>query len=61
MFPKGWIRELGSHATALKSVAGYGPDAESNISDADVPERVFGATVTVNAFDVLGVRPAAVR
>ena len=30
-FPKGWIRELGSHATALKSVAGYGPDAESNI------------------------------
>jgi hypothetical protein len=32
-FPKGWIRELGLHATALKSVAGYGPDAESNISD----------------------------
>jgi len=58
VFPKGWIRELGSHATALKSVAGYGPDAESNITDADVPERVFGATVTVNAFDVLGVRPA---
>jgi predicted permease len=58
LFPKGWIRELGSHATALKAVAGYGADAESNISDADVPERVFGATVTVNAFDVLGVRPA---
>ena len=61
VFPKGWIRELGSHATALKSVAGYGPDAESNISGADVPERVFGATVTVNAFDVLGVRPAVGR
>jgi predicted permease len=58
VFPKGWIRELGSHATALKSVAGYGPDAESNISDSDVPERVFGATVTVNALDVLGVKPA---
>jgi len=58
LFPKGWLRELGLHATALKAVAGYGPDAESNISDADVPERVFGATVTVNAFDVLGVRPA---
>ncbi|MBS1803825.1 MAG: ABC transporter permease [Acidobacteria bacterium] len=58
LFPKGWIRELGSHATALKAVAGYGADAESNISDTDAPERVFGATVTVNAFDVLGVRPA---
>ena len=61
LFPKGWIRELGSHATALKAVAGYGPDAESNISDGDVPERVFGSTVTVNAFDVLGVRPALGR
>jgi predicted permease len=58
LFPKGWIRELGAHATALKSVAGYGADAESNISDADVPERVFGASVTVNALDELGVKPA---
>jgi predicted permease len=57
-FPKGWIRELGTHATALISVAGYGPDAESNISDSDVPDRVFGATVTVNAFDTLGIHPA---
>ena len=57
VFPKGWLRELGSHATALKSVAGYGPDAESNISDSDVPDRVFGAKVTVNAFDTLGIRP----
>lgn len=61
LFPKGWIRELGSHATALKAVAGYGPDAESNISDGDVPERVFGASATVNALDVLGVKPAAGR
>ena len=61
LFPKGWIRELGSHASALKAVAGYGPDAESNISDADLPERVFGSAVTVNAFDVLGVRPALGR
>jgi predicted permease len=61
LFPKGWIRELGSHATALKAVGGYGPDAESNIADADLPERVFGAAVTVNAFDVLGVRPAVGR
>ncbi len=57
-FPKGWIRELGSHATALKSVAGFGPDAESNISESDVPDRVFGAKVTVNAFDTLGIHPA---
>jgi predicted permease len=56
-FPKGWIRELGSHATALKSVAGYGPDAESNIAESDVPDRVFGAKVTVNAFDTLGIHP----
>lgn len=57
-FPKGWIRELGSHATALKSVAGYGADSESNISDSDVPDRVFGSSVTVNAFDTLGIHPA---
>jgi predicted permease len=57
-FPKGWIRELGSHATALISVAAYGPDAESNLSDSDVPDRVFGAAVTVNAFDALGIHPA---
>lgn len=57
-FPKGWIRELGSHSTALKSVAGYGPDKESNISDSDLPDRIFGATVTVNTFDTLGIHPA---
>jgi predicted permease len=57
-FPKGWIRELGSHATALRSVAAYGPDAESNISESDVPDRVFGAKVTVNALDTLGIHPA---
>jgi predicted permease len=58
VFPKGWIRELGLHATALKAVAGYGADAESNVSDSDVPDRVFGSSVTVNAFDALGIHPA---
>jgi len=58
VFPKGWIRELGSHSTALLSVAGYGPDTESNFSDSDRPDRVFGAAVTVNAFDTLGIHPA---
>ena len=58
VFPKGWIRELGNHATALRSIAGFGPDAESNVSDSDVPDRVFGAKVTVNAFDTLGIHLA---
>ncbi len=58
VFPKGWIRELGNHATALASIAGYGADAESNVSESDAPDRVFGATVTVNALDTLGIRPA---
>ena len=58
-YPKGWIRELGSHARALASVAGYGPDVESNLSSSDTPDRVFGAGVTVNALDTLGIHPAA--
>ncbi len=57
-YPKGWIRELGSHSRALSSVAGYGPNVESNLTSSDAPDRVFGATVTVNALDALGVRPA---
>jgi predicted permease len=57
-YPKGWIRELGSHSRALSSVAGYGPDIESNLSSSDIPDRVFGARVTVNALDTLGVHPA---
>jgi putative ABC transport system permease protein len=57
-FPKGWIRELNSHSHALSSIAGFGPDAESNLSDSDVPDRVFGAAVSVNAFDTLGIHPA---
>ena len=58
-FPKGWVRALGERSQSTSSVAGYGPDAESNLSDSDRPERVFGATVTVNALDTLGIRPAA--
>jgi len=57
-FPKGWIRELGRHATALSSVAGYSADVESNVSESDTPDRVFGASVTVNALDTLGIHPA---
>jgi predicted permease len=56
--PKGWIRELGNNSKAFASIAGYGTDAESNVSDGDTPDRVFGATVTVNAFKTLGIEPA---
>ena len=57
-FPKGWIRELDAHSRALSSIAVFGPDAESNLTDSGTPDRVFGAAVTVNTFDTLGIRPA---
>jgi len=56
--PKGWVRALGEDSKAFASISGYGADAESNVSDGDTPDRVFGAKVTVNAFDTLGVHPA---
>ena len=57
-FPKGWIRELGRNSKSFEAIAGYGPDEESNLSESGTPDRVFGARVTVNAFDVLGIHPA---
>jgi predicted permease len=57
-FPKGWIRALGEHSGALTGVSGFGPDAESNVGDANSSDRVFGATVMANALDTLGVPPA---
>jgi predicted permease len=56
--PKGWIRALGEHSRAFSSIAAYGVDAESNVADGGAPDRVFGAPVTVNAFDTLGIHPA---
>ncbi len=56
--PKGWIRALGENSHAFSSIAGYGDDTESNIAGSDIPERVFGASVTVNALDTLGIHPA---
>jgi predicted permease len=61
VFPKGWLRELGNHATALSSIAGYGADVESNVSETDAPDRVFGAAITANALETLAIRPAAGR
>jgi predicted permease len=56
--PKGWIRELGANSKAFASIAGYGADVEANVAENDLPDRVFGASVTVNAFDTLGIKPA---
>jgi predicted permease len=56
-FPKGWIRGLQRHAGSFESIAGYSPNAESNVAEADTSERVFGADVMVNAFDALGIHP----
>jgi predicted permease len=56
--PKGWIRALGENSKGFASLAGFGPDAESNVSESDTPDRVFGTSVTVNALDTLGIRPA---
>ncbi|HSZ16927.1 MAG TPA: ABC transporter permease [Terracidiphilus sp.] len=58
VFPKGWIRALGENSKAFSSLAGYGADAESNVSENDVPNRVFGSSVTVNALETLGIHPA---
>jgi predicted permease len=57
-FPKGWLRALGTNSQAFAQIAGYGPDAESNVSDFNTPDRVFGAAVTVNALPALGIQPA---
>jgi predicted permease len=61
LFPKGWIRALAEHSQSFSSIAGYGPNAELNVSRTDVAERAFGATVTVNALDTLGVHPVEGR
>jgi predicted permease len=58
VLPKGFIRALGEQSHTFSSIAGFGDNIESNISVSDTPERVFGATVTVNALDTLGLHPA---
>ncbi len=59
VFPKGWVRALGDNSKAFSSFAAYGEDVESNVADTGSPDRVFGAKVTVNAFNTLGIHPAA--
>jgi predicted permease len=57
--PKGWIRALGANSASFSSIAGYGDDAEYNVADSGIPDRLFGSSATVNAFDALGIHPAA--
>ena len=57
VMPKGWIRAIGENSKAFSSFAAYGEDVESNVADTGLPDRVFGAKVTVNAFQTLGIRP----
>lgn len=58
LFPKGWVRALQEHSQSFASLSAYGLDAESNIAQTDVAERVFGTTAMVNIFDTLGIHPA---
>ena len=60
-FPKGWVRALGEHSQAFAAISGFGADVESNVSEGDTPDRVFGAKVTANALDTLGIHAEAGR
>ena len=42
-------------------MSGFGPDAESNVGEANAANRVFGAEVMANALDTLGMHPALGR
>jgi hypothetical protein len=58
VFPKGWIRALGENSKAFASLAGFGADTEFNVSDSGLANREFGAKVTANALDTLGIHAA---
>lgn len=60
-FPKGWIRAMGEHSSSFEQISAFGPDAESNVGDANSADRVFGAEVMANALDTLGLHPVVGR
>jgi predicted permease len=60
-FPKGWIRALGEHSSSFTSISGFGADAESNVGEANLPNRVFGAEVMANALNTLDLHPVLGR
>jgi predicted permease len=55
IYPKGWIRELGSHSKSFQSISGFGANTEMNVSSDASVDREFGSAVTVNTFDTLGI------
>jgi len=57
-FPKGWLRALGEHSDSFAAISGFSADAESNVTQTDSTDRVFGAQLMTNAFDILGIHPA---
>ena len=57
-FPKGWIRALQQNSQSFSSLAAYGSNVESNLTQNGASERVFGTRATVNFFDTLGIHPA---
>jgi predicted permease len=57
IYPKGWIRELGSHSRSFQSISGFGANTEMNVSSDASVDREFGSAVTVNTFDTLGIHP----
>lgn len=58
VYPKGWIRALGANSKAFTALAGFSADTEYNVENSGLPDRVFGAKVTTNALDTLGIHPA---
>ena len=60
-FPKGWIGVLGEQSASFAAMSGFGPDAESNVGDANSSTRAFGAQVMANALDTLEIHPALGR
>ncbi len=56
-YPKGWVRAVQNQSRSLASLLSYSPSLEHNILTNSGPNRVFAATITTNAFDVLGLHP----
>ncbi len=56
-YPKGWVRAVQQQNHSFASVMSYDMPREHTVTSSSGPSRIFASTVTVNAFDVLGLRP----
>jgi predicted permease len=56
-YPKGWVRAVQQQNHAFASVMSYDLAREHTVASSSGPSRIFASSVTVNAFDVLGLRP----